>query len=88
MLTIYLCLGSSCYVRGSEQVAAALQRSIARHKLEDKVDIVGTFCLEQCSMGVTLKLDEQLFAGVCPEEADGFFEREILPRVESMGEYP
>lgn len=86
MLTIYLCLGSSCYVRGSEQVAKALQSAIIRHQLQDQVDIVGTFCLEHCSMGVTLKVDELIFEGVCPDSVDDFFEREILSRLESIRE--
>lgn len=86
MLTIYLCLGSSCYVRGSEQVAKALQSAIARHQVQDQVDIVGTFCLEHCSMGVTLKVEEVIFEGVCPQAVDDFFQREILPRLEGIRE--
>jgi NADH:ubiquinone oxidoreductase subunit E len=85
MLTIYLCVGSSCYVRGSEQVAQTLQSAIAAHHLQDRVDIVGTFCLDHCSMGVTLKIGEQVFSEIRPEEAQAFFKREVLPRVEGMG---
>jgi len=85
MLTIYLCVGSSCYVRGSEQVAQILQNAIAAHDLQGQVDIVGTFCLESCSMGVTLRIGEQVFDGICPEEAQAFFEREVLPRVDGTG---
>ena len=86
MLTIYLCLGSSCFVRGSDLVAKSLQASIERYELQDTVDIVGTFCLEHCSMGVTLKVDEQIFEGVRPEAADEFFTTEILPRVQMVRE--
>jgi NADH:ubiquinone oxidoreductase subunit E len=85
MLTIYLCLGSSCFVRGSDQVAKALQTAITRHNLQEQVDIVGTFCLEHCSMGVTLKVDESIFEEVYPETVDTFFEQEILPRLEGTG---
>jgi NADH:ubiquinone oxidoreductase subunit E len=86
MVTIYLCVGSSCYVRGSDQVAQALQTSINSHGLEDKVDLVGTFCLDHCSMGVTLKIDDQVFEGVCPESVATLFAQEILPRVEAAEE--
>lgn len=84
MITIYLCVGSSCYVRGSDQVAKALQRSIAGHKLQDDVDVVGTFCLDHCSLGVTLKIEDQVFKDVHPEGVDALFEQEILPRVAEM----
>jgi NADH:ubiquinone oxidoreductase subunit E len=85
MLTVYLCLGSSCFVRGSDQVAKALQSAIARHNLQEQVDIVGTFCLEHCSMGVTLKVDEKIFEQVYPDTVDTFFEHEILPRLAGTG---
>jgi NADH:ubiquinone oxidoreductase subunit E len=84
MITVYLCVGSSCYVRGSDQVAMALQRSIAGHELQDDVDVVGTFCLDHCSMGVTIKIEDQVFEGVQPEGVDALFEQEILPRVAEM----
>jgi NADH:ubiquinone oxidoreductase subunit E len=71
-------------VRGSEQVAGRLQAAIAQHGLQDHVDIVGTFCLEHCSMGVTLKIGDQIFEAVDPEGVDAFFEREVLARVESV----
>lgn len=86
MLTIYLCLGSSCYVRGSEQVAKALQTSIERHGLQEQVDIVGTFCLEHCSMGVTLKIDEQVFKEVYAETVETLFQEQVLPRLERREE--
>ena len=84
MLTVYLCLGSSCYVRGSEQVARALLASIARHDLQGHVEIVGTFCLEHCSMGVTLKIGDQVFEGLRPEGVEAFFEGEILPHIAAL----
>lgn len=88
MLTIYLCVGSSCYVRGSEQVAQQLQSAIATHDLQASVEIIGTFCLENCSMGVTLKIGDHIFDGIRPEEAQAFFEREVLPRVDGIGGSP
>ncbi len=80
MVTIYLCVGSSCYVRGSDEVARSLQALIARYKLEDSVEIVGTFCLEHCSMGVTLKVDAEVYPEIYPETVTAFFHQEILRR--------
>lgn len=80
MVTIYLCVGSSCYVRGSDDVARELLALIREHGLQDSVDIVGTFCLEHCSMGVTLQVDGQVFPEILPESVASFFQQEILPR--------
>lgn len=85
MVTVYLCVGSSCYVRGSDDVARQLQALISEHGLQDRVDVVGTFCLEHCSMGVTLRVDGQIFPEILPRSVAGFFRQEILPRVRVKG---
>ncbi len=84
MITIHLCVGSSCYVRGSDQVARSLQELIAHHSLEETVEIVGTFCLEHCSMGVTLQVDGQVFPEIYPETVEDFFHQAILPRAQGQ----
>lgn len=81
MITIYLCVGSSCYVRGSDHIARLLQQLISRHRLQDCVEIVGTFCLEHCSMGVTLKVDDRIFPEISPDTLESFFQNEVLRRV-------
>ena len=51
-MKITICIGSSCHVKGSRQVVRALQKLIADNKLEDKVQLGGTFCLSNCQKGV------------------------------------
>jgi NADH:ubiquinone oxidoreductase subunit E len=66
-LDVYVCVGSSCHVRGSERVIACLQSLIAERELEARVTLKGSFCLENCSAGVSVRVGEKLLAGVLPE---------------------
>ena len=81
MLTIVICVGSSCHVRGSEDLAENLEGLITKHELQEQVELVGAFCMERCSMGVSVRIGESEFSGLRPEEAEAFFVNEVLPRV-------
>ena len=81
MLTIVICVGSSCHVRGSDDLAENLEGLIAKHGLQEQVELVGAFCMDQCSMGVSVRVEESQFSGLRPEEAETFFMNEVLPRI-------
>lgn len=83
MLLITICVGSSCSLRGSDELATSLFRLIEKEKLEGLVDIVGAFCMDACSKGVSVKVGDQEFSGIRPEQAEAFFSREVLPRVKT-----
>ncbi|MBP7765998.1 MAG: (2Fe-2S) ferredoxin domain-containing protein [Deltaproteobacteria bacterium] len=84
MLLITICVGSSCSLRGSDELATELFGLIKKEKLEGLVDIIGAFCMDACSKGVSVRVGEQEFSGIRPEQAETFFYREVLPRVKSQ----
>ena len=78
-MTILICIGSACHVRGSYEVLKQFKALIAQHQLQDKCVIKGAFCLGHCSEGgVTIKIDDQLVTGVTPESAAEIFDRYVL----------
>jgi NADH:ubiquinone oxidoreductase subunit E len=81
MLSIVICVGSSCHVRGSDDLAENLEQLIADHGLQERVELVGAFCMERCSMGVSVRIEENEFSGLRPDEAEAFFMNEVLPRI-------
>lgn len=83
MLLITICVGSSCSLRGSDELASELFRLIEKEKLEGLVDIVGAFCMDACSKGVSVRVGDREFSGIRPREAEAFFYREILGQVDS-----
>ncbi len=83
MLLITICVGSSCSLRGSDDLASELFRLIEKEKLEGLVDIAGAFCMDACSKGVSVRVDDTEFSGIRPGEAETFFYREVVPRVKT-----
>lgn len=83
MLTVTICVGSSCNLRGSDDLASKIQELIEKENLEARVDIVGAFCMDACSKGISVRVGERQFSGIHPEEAEVFFYREIMGYVEA-----
>ena len=85
MLKITICVGSSCSVRGSEELAASLEKLIEREKLSDRVELVGAFCMDVCSTGVSIKVGDRQYREIHPEDAEAFFYNEVWPAVSLSG---
>lgn len=81
MLLITICVGSSCSLRGSDELASELFRLIEKEKLEGLVDIIGAFCMDACSKGVSVRVGDMEFSGIQPQQAEDFFYKEVLGRV-------
>lgn len=81
MLTVTICVGSSCSVRGSDDLAASLEKLIEKEKVQDQVELVGAFCMDECSTGVAVRINDQVFREIYPADAESFFYKQILPRI-------
>ena len=79
-MKITVCIGSSCHIKGSRQVVEQLQYLIAENKLDDKVELGGTFCMGKCQQGVCVTVDEEFYS-VSPETVEDFFNKEVLAKV-------
>ncbi len=79
-MKITVCIGSSCHIKGSRLVVEQLQKLITENKLEDKVEISGTFCLGRCQQGVCVTADDAFFS-VTPETVNEFFNENIVEKV-------
>ncbi len=79
MVTITICVGSSCYMRGSDDLASALEGLIEKEALDAKVELVGSFCMGECSPGISIRVGEHQYRDVHFEDAEIFFYREVFP---------
>lgn len=79
-MQITICLGSSCHLKGCNNVLKSLQILVRDNGLSDKVDITGAFCTGNCVAGVCVTIDDELFS-VTPETVDQFFKEEVLTRL-------
>ena len=80
MVTLSVCIGSSCHLKGSYNVIQAFQQLMEEHGLgEDKLIFKASFCMKQCqNPGVGVTVDETVYS-VRPEEARAFFRDTVLP---------
>lgn len=79
-MVITICIGSSCHLKGSREIVQTLEKLIALHKVSDKVELNGSFCMGECVNGVCVKIDNDLFS-LKPEDTEKFFMEEVLGRL-------
>lgn len=77
-MEIYVCIGSSCHLKGSYDVIQVFKELIKEHHLEEKVSLNASFCLGHCQNGVTAKINNQLVTGLHKDNAKEIFEKMVL----------
>lgn len=82
MVTINVCVGSACHLKGSYDVIESFQNLIQDYRVSDKVELKGAFCLGHCTNGVSVRIneDDKIYS-VNKECIDDFFKEEILGRI-------
>ena len=77
-IEIIVCVGSSCHIKGSRLLIKQLSKLINEYKLEDKVILKGSFCLEHCAEGFNWKIGDKLFSSKDVKEAEEIFRQRII----------
>lgn len=78
-VTITVCVGSSCHLRGSQRVITALQNTLHSYGLENHVELKGDFCLGKCSQGVSVKIDNAIFTGITETDVESLIREQLMP---------
>ena len=59
-MEVKVCVGSSCHLKGSYDIIQKVKELIEKNKIEDKVELKASFCLGNCSNGVSMEIDGEL----------------------------
>ncbi|MDD2431111.1 MAG: (2Fe-2S) ferredoxin domain-containing protein [Firmicutes bacterium] len=78
MISIQVCVGSSCHLKGAHDVVQAFKKQISAYKLDNEVFLTGAFCLGKCLDGVSIKIDDELVLGVQPDNVPEIFQNRVL----------
>ena len=79
MLIVQVCVGSSCHLKGSQDIVEMLQAAIEEHHIEDDVVLTGSFCIGQCNrVGVTVQVNDDVHVGITRENFKEFFNTHVL----------
>lgn len=81
-MIVQICIGSSCYLKGSKELVELFQQAIDENRLEADVTLAGSFCTGRCNReGVTVSIDDDVYTGVTPAGFREFFNEKILKKV-------
>ncbi|WP_020613088.1 (2Fe-2S) ferredoxin domain-containing protein [Sediminispirochaeta bajacaliforniensis] len=65
-MTIEICMGSSCYVRGNRDLLAALEQFLETEGLSDRVALKGCLCTDCCGQGPNVIIDGEIYHEAAP----------------------
>jgi NADH:ubiquinone oxidoreductase subunit E len=60
-------------------MAETFERLIQARGLNGRVELTGAFCMEQCSMGVSVRVGDKVFRCLDAANAESFFEQQVMP---------
>lgn len=80
-MNIYICVGSSCHLKGSYDIIELMKQALLENQLEDKITLSAAFCLGRCTDGVSVKVNDDIICGVSKDNFSEFFRNNILTRL-------
>lgn len=85
MVIVQICVGSSCHLKGSEDIVNLMQSAVKEYNLENEIVVMGSFCTGKCNRtGVTITVDDEIIPGVTKENFKDFFENKILSKINNQ----
>ncbi len=84
MVTITVCVGSSCFLRGAPAVIEAFQ-GLIQEEASGRVELKGCCCMEKCGNGVSVMIEDRVFPDVRAEDVERVFRAHVLPVLEEKG---
>ncbi|MBQ3029112.1 MAG: NAD(P)H-dependent oxidoreductase subunit E [Lachnospiraceae bacterium] len=81
-MIVQVCVGSSCHLKGSEEIVELFQKAVETHHLEQEITLVGSFCIGKCNrIGVTVQVDDDVYTGITRETFQEFFKEKVLEKL-------
>lgn len=81
MLQIFICVGSSCHLKGSYQIIKMFEELIKLNHLEDRAELKASFCLGHCTKGVSAKVEGEFIENLTVSNVKEKFEEYVVRRL-------
>lgn len=78
MVNVEVCVGTSCYLRGSYHIINRLEELSEKASLSDNVNIASIFCLGNCGSSSSVRVNGEILS-VTIDGVDEFFDKHIVP---------
>ena len=67
-LGVSVCVGTSCYLRGSQKLLEDVMKYVKQQDLHEQVEVRATFCFEACDHGPTVRVGETVLKTATVED--------------------
>jgi NADH:ubiquinone oxidoreductase subunit E len=84
MVTVTVCVGSSCHIKGARDVIMRFNELLKEHDLEDKVELKGSFCMERCGEGINWQINDEPLTSSTVEDALNTFRAKIVEPIDNL----
>ena len=78
MVTISVCLGSACHLKGAHGVLEAFLALIERYQAQAQVQMAGNFCQCRCTEGVVIQINDRILTHVTKDQVYELFTKYVL----------
>ncbi len=79
MVFIQVCVGSSCHLKGSQDIVELFENAISEYHIENEVVLSGSFCIGKCNrIGVTVQINDDVHVGVTRDNFRELFKEHVL----------
>lgn len=78
MITVTVCVGSSCHIKGAREMISRFKDFLSKEGLEDKVELAGSFCMERCGEGINWMINDEILSSPSVEEGAETFREKVL----------
>jgi NADH:ubiquinone oxidoreductase subunit E len=83
VIDVGVCVGTSCYIKGSFHLLEGLSAELRRRGLSDRFRIKARFCTDQCSGGPNVVVGANVVNQVDPDNAVAFIDTHLIPALEA-----
>ena len=78
MITVTVCVGSSCHIKGAREMIARFNDFLTKEGLGDKVELKGSFCMDRCGEGINWQINDEIFSSSSVEDGAEMFQKKVL----------
>lgn len=78
MITVTVCVGSSCHIKGARDMITRFNDFLTKEGLENKIELKGSFCMERCGEGINWMIGEEILSSASATEGAETFRKKVL----------
>ena len=83
-ITVTVCVGSSCHIKGARNVIMRFNEMLKEQKIEDQVELKGSFCMERCGEGINWQIDDEPLTSSTEDDAIKSFTEMIIKPIKGL----